>query len=44
MMGIQRTMPTVEELQWAAGFFDGDGCVFIDRHNCLLVIVNQAVT
>ncbi len=44
VMGIQRTMPTVEELQWAAGFFDGDGCVFIGKTNTLYVIVNQAVT
>ncbi len=44
VMGIQRTMPTVEELQWAAGFFDGDGCVFCGHDCCLRVSVEQAVT
>jgi len=37
-------MVSVENLKWAAEFFDGDGCVFINRHNTLSVIVNQAVT
>ncbi len=37
-------MVSVENLQWAAGFFDGDGCVFVGRTNTLYVIVNQAVT
>ncbi len=37
-------MVSVENLQWAAGFFDGDGCVFVDHRNSLSVIVNQAVT
>ena len=37
-------MVSVENLQWAAGFFDGDGCVLIDRRNTLYVSVDQAVT
>jgi len=37
-------MVSVENLQWAAGFFDSDGCVFIDRRNTLSVSVDQAVT
>ena len=37
-------MVSVDNLSWAAGFFDGDGCVFIGRTNTLYVIVTQAET
>ena len=37
-------MVSVDNLRWAAGFFDGDGCVLVNKTNTLQVTVTQAVT